>query len=360
MYLTDSQIHRRLDEFDFTAEPGLPDFDAHEQVGPCSIDLRLSGTYWRPEPPRPWRLGRRLPIDLTRAKVMEARPNRGWRREEARPTDVLTLRPGAVLLARTCERFQIPDDCAAAIEGRSSYARLGLSVHASGGFINPGYVGQMPLTLINHSPFTLRVPVGIALCQLMIIPLDAAPKRAYSDTSPKYLPDLGGPSYWWRDQSVRRLHQKLTEVRYDDETIDTVVDLFRRDYPDDSVLERMEAFLVKTPALTAADDLLRDFGVQETRKFYFARGLVYSCRGLLAGWAGIAAPYLLWDDEKSRLGTWLTLAVGLGCLLATVWGWWQKVPQYLTTDRLAKMRLERAQDAQSDPDDSSSGPPSTD
>jgi deoxycytidine triphosphate deaminase len=343
VYLTDQEIEARLEDFSFEAEPGCSAFDPGAQIGPCSVDLRLSNSYWKPEAPRPWRFGRALAIDLTRGRIMEANPNRGWRRISARATDHLVLKPGDMLLARTCETFSVPSDCAAAIEGRSSYARLGLSVHASGGFINPGYAGRMPLTLINHSPFTLKIPVGIALCQVMFIKLKDAPKLDYAGRHPKYLPDLGGPSYWWRDEAVRELHARLSSAHYDDASIGDVIDFFAHNSYEYSVYERMERFLSQAPSYGTADDLLDAFAKSEQRRFWWTRAAIFSSRGALpAVGLGVAIPFLL-DQGRSSLGIALAAIALVLSLAASTWGWWQHIPEYLTTARLEKLRRQQQQ-----------------
>lgn len=341
MYLTDQEIEARLADFDFEAEPGCAPFDPDAQIGPCSVDLRLSSNYWKPEAPRPWRFGRALAIDLTRGRVMEANPNRGWRRVVARSTDHLVLKPGQMILARTCEHFAVPSDCAAAIEGRSSYARLGLSVHASGGFINPGYAGRMPLTLINHSPFTLKIPVGISLCQVMFVPLHDAPKLDYAGRHPKYLPDVGGPSYWWRDEAVRKLHKNLSSARYDEAAVGDVIDFFAANSYEYSVYERMEKFLAQSPPYGTADDLLSAFARKEQHRFWAARAAVLSARGAapVIGF-GVIVPFLL-DQSRSTIQVVLSVIVIALCLAGSLWGWWQRVPEYLTTDRLRKLQRQQ-------------------
>lgn len=337
MYLTDQQIRRRIDEFVFEAEPNFAPFDPDEQIGPCSVDLRLSAVYWKPEPPRPWRLGRPLPLDLSRATIMEAKPNRGWRRVSVRATDVIVLKPKRMILARTCESFRVPTDCAGSLEGRSSYSRMGISVHPSAGFINPGYYGRMPIILYNESPFTIRVPVGLSLCQVIFIGLTEIPKLDYASRDPKYLPDYGGPSYWWRDDAVRDLHKSLTNARYDSVAIDRITDLFAESSYSASVYERMERRLLNSAPLASAEDLLTDFGKTEDRREFIARATIYGARASFAAWLGVAGSYLIFDNSSGILNV---IAVVLGALFgaSTLWGLWQNVPEYLTTKRLRKLQ----------------------
>jgi deoxycytidine triphosphate deaminase len=161
--LTDQQLKGRLEDFHFQAEITDAPFDAERQIGPASVDLRLGCEFWKAKTNGRFRRGRVL--DLERTRLMEMNPHRGWQRTHIGPGRKVTIKPGEMILGRTCEKFEMPKDCIGLLEGRSSYARLGLAVHATGGFINPGWRGHMPLTLINHNAVTLRSPIGTPLCQ---------------------------------------------------------------------------------------------------------------------------------------------------------------------------------------------------
>jgi deoxycytidine triphosphate deaminase len=102
----------------------------------------------------PWR---EIKIDLGRSSIHELDPIRDWKRFEVNEGQFVTLKPGQTIMARVYERFRMPDDCAGKIEGRSSFARLGLAVHCTGDFINPGWEGYMPLQLSNVGPYPLRL-----------------------------------------------------------------------------------------------------------------------------------------------------------------------------------------------------------
>jgi deoxycytidine triphosphate deaminase len=262
VYLTDRELQARLPEFQFESEFAEHPFDSDVQIGPCSVDLRLGSAYWKP---RRGRLRTRV-VDLEKTRLMELRPHRGWRRFGLRADEKLTLRPREMVLARVAERFRMPSDCAGSIEGRSSYARLGLSVHACGGFINPGWRGHMPLTLINHSPVTLRIPAGTPLCQLMVVPLSGQPLADYDErTDRKYVNDQGGPSYWWRDTLVVRLRKVFSTANIGTHVFDDLDELLA-DSPDDSILERMEDYVVRRNyAFGNAQELLDGFARREIR-----------------------------------------------------------------------------------------------
>ena len=78
------------------------------------------------------------------------------------------IEPGAFVLAWTRERIGLPSFLAARIEGRSTLARLGLSVHQSAPTVHPTFHGQLQLELTNAGPYTLRLYPGQAICQLTV------------------------------------------------------------------------------------------------------------------------------------------------------------------------------------------------
>ncbi len=80
-------------------------------------------------------------------------------------------------MGRVYEKLHIPERYAGKIEGRSSFARLGLSIHATGDFINPGWSGFMPLQLYNAGEYPIVITPYLPLCQLMLIPLSGLPER---------------------------------------------------------------------------------------------------------------------------------------------------------------------------------------
>ena len=263
MYLTDAQLRARLDEFEFTDEDPALEFSS-EQIGPCSIDLHLSLVYWTPKAKN--LRGRRV-VDLERSKLLELSPTRGWVRHQLQPGEKITIPPGGMVLGRVSEDFRMPSDCAGAIEGRSSFARLGLSVHAAGGFINPGWRGRMPLTLVNHSPVVLRIPVGIQVCQLMVIGLSQRVEKDYAERlDRKYYNDTGGPSQWWRDKQLQKLRASMESVHIQTRVYDELEELLV-ELDNEPMLERLENFVGEQKAVSygSADELLTNFVKVERR-----------------------------------------------------------------------------------------------
>ncbi len=208
--LSDIEIKARLDELQIRTEnPNFP-FNAAQQIQPCSIDLRLSDLIWKPK--------RFRYLNLTEGGLSGSRMANAFRRK--RIPKGYVLRPGEFILGRTCEAFTIPNNLTARLFGRSSIGRLGVSVVAPSSFINPGWRGHMPLMLVNHSPFRIRIHPYLGIVQLCFITLTSEPSRPYGAQAlgSKYIDDDGGPSKFWLDYSIRALRQNLNLKLTDDKT----------------------------------------------------------------------------------------------------------------------------------------------
>lgn len=89
------------------------------------------------------------------------------------------LRPGEFMLASTNEVFVIPSWLAARVEGKSSWGRRGLLVHATAGFIDPGFRGDITLELANIGREPLRLVPGMAISQVSFHELSTPARRPY-------------------------------------------------------------------------------------------------------------------------------------------------------------------------------------
>lgn len=258
MYLIDREIRRRLDELQFESSNSSFPFKPDEQVQPCSVDLRLCHQFWKPI------RGRR--ISLKRSKLMELSPRRYWKKVVLRDGGSIELKPGDMLLGRTCEEFSIPSDCAGKLEGRSSFARMGLAVHCAADFINPGYRGRMPLQLVNLGKHRIELVPYAPICQLMLIKLSGKPDREYGDKElfSKYMHDDGGPSYWWRDKRIRDLQQHMNERDLATGLQEEILTIIGPCEPE--LIERFERFVAKqsTGNISNARDVLESFASSET------------------------------------------------------------------------------------------------
>jgi dCTP deaminase len=83
--------------------------------------------------------------------------------------------PQEFVLGVTKEWFQMPNDLIANVEGKSSLGRLGLVIHATAGFVDPGFSGHITLEITNWTnlPIILyeNMPIGqIRFSQLLSVP----------------------------------------------------------------------------------------------------------------------------------------------------------------------------------------------
>lgn len=260
MYLSDRDIKAILGTLSITTDHPNHVFDPGECIQPCSIDLLLSNVFWKP-------IGRAT-IDLRKSKLLELSPRRHWRKIELKEGEFIVLRPGEYILAHTYEKVSMPNDLAGKIEGRSSFSRMGLSVHCTQDFINPGWHGYMPLQLVNNGPFSIRISPYIPICQMMLIRLSSTVETPYGDKSlqSKYMNDDGGPSYWWRDKRIKRLQERLGQADITLAMQNEILSLTSEQDPD--ILLRLEQYaeqLLRTKQENA-HSILESFAKEESKR----------------------------------------------------------------------------------------------
>ena len=98
------------------------------------------------------------------------------------------LHPGEFVLAATREVIKLPDDVAARLEGKSSLGRLGLVVHSTAGFIDPGFLGTVTLELSNVCGLPMKLWPGMKIGQLCLLRMTSPAERPYghADNGSKY------------------------------------------------------------------------------------------------------------------------------------------------------------------------------
>jgi dCTP deaminase len=138
-----------------------------QMVQPASIDLRLGDSF------RVFHNHRATAIDLRD-------PPSNLTEEVVMPDgEAFVIHPGEFCLGRTLEWVQIPNDIVARIEGKSSLGRLGLIVHATAGFCDPGFEGTLTLELNNLTRVPIRLYPGLPIAQLSFMTLDRPAARPY-------------------------------------------------------------------------------------------------------------------------------------------------------------------------------------
>jgi dCTP deaminase len=99
------------------------------------------------------------------------------------------LRPQEFILGSTREEISLPPHYAARVEGKSSLGRLGIQVHITAGFIDPGFEGQVTLEIYNVAPWSVRLNEGMPIAQIVFEPVNP-PEKDYSKTG-RYQGQIG-------------------------------------------------------------------------------------------------------------------------------------------------------------------------
>ena len=165
MILSDRDIRARLERGDLVIDPIL---DPELQIQPASVDLRLSSTFVV------YRLSSVPCIDPRDPETV----SRYTEIVEVEDGEPFILHPGEFVLGSTMERVRIPSDLVARVDGRSSIGRLAIVVHATAGFIDPGFEGRITLELSNLGRVAVMLFPTMRISQLVF----------YRMTSPAEVP----------------------------------------------------------------------------------------------------------------------------------------------------------------------------
>ena len=89
------------------------------------------------------------------------------------------LHPGEFVLGSTLEKITIPSIMVARIEGKSSLGRLGLLIHSTAGFVDPGFDGNLTLELANVSRLPITLYYGMRIGQISFQQMTSEAERPY-------------------------------------------------------------------------------------------------------------------------------------------------------------------------------------
>lgn len=174
MQLCDKDLYRLLKSGEIMfvgAEERFP-FVPEKQVQPASIDLRLGNRITKFKE-------NTAEFDLKEIEKI----NQYLVSEFLKESEPFQINPHEIIFSQIYEQMSIGNNVSARIEGRSRMARLGLSIHTTGDYINPGFVGAMPLQIINNNNFPIIMYPYMSICQIMIYQLTDEPLVKYADKS---------------------------------------------------------------------------------------------------------------------------------------------------------------------------------
>jgi len=183
--LADRTIRRLLDE-------GRIGIDPYEDslLQPSSVDVRVDRYF------RVFHNNRYAFIDVREpqeeltelVEVGEDRP--------------FVLHPGEFVLGSTLERITLPDDLVCRLDGKSSLGRLGLLIHSTAGFIDPGWDGHVTLELSNVANLPITIYYGMKIGQLSFVQMTEPAETPYGadKLGSKYQGQRGPPpSRYWQN-----------------------------------------------------------------------------------------------------------------------------------------------------------------
>lgn len=158
--LADVDIERALRVGELVVDPlRLP-------IQPSSVDLRLGSQL-------------RLSRPVRRVVDPTIRNDDLWTTIELDDGGTYRMDPGEFALGHTMERIQLSRNLAAYIDGRSTLARNGLSIHVTAGFVDPGFEGQITLELQNIAPWPVLLRDGMSVGQLVLYRMSTAVRNPY-------------------------------------------------------------------------------------------------------------------------------------------------------------------------------------
>jgi dCTP deaminase len=168
MILVDWQLLDRIARGHIKIDPYNPDL-----VQPNSVDIRLGNHFvW-------YKPGPNVIDPFDQQTVVKD--------VEETHADSFILSPGQFVLAETLEAIELPDNIVATIEGKSSIARLGVTLHQTGGWIDAGFRGTITLEMANVNSRPVKVYAGMPIGQLVFYTTERAENPYYKKQDAKYL-----------------------------------------------------------------------------------------------------------------------------------------------------------------------------
>ncbi len=150
MILSDVDIRRAIKNGEIKFEPQI----SEDQIGPGSVDLTLGNEFLRMKSGL-----KNKPYDLKEINFTDL--------FEEVISESIIIYPGELILAKTLEKITLSPNICGWIQGRSRYARLGITVHVASSFIQPGVSNRQVLEIVNLSKVPYTLHSGMKICQVV-------------------------------------------------------------------------------------------------------------------------------------------------------------------------------------------------
>ncbi len=177
--LSDVDIKRYLDEKKIIIDP----IKDEKQIQPSSVDLRIGNEF------KGFKIITKPYIDPFDETDLEEYMNT-FKIEENQP---FIIHPGEFTLATTLETVKLPENIVARVEGRSSMGRLGITMHVTAGYIDPGFEGKITLEISNIGKMPVALYPEQRVCQVVFETMTSPSIMPYghSKRDSKYMGQTG-------------------------------------------------------------------------------------------------------------------------------------------------------------------------
>jgi dCTP deaminase len=117
------------------------------------------------------------------------------------------LHPGEFVLGQTVEWVELPNDLVARLEGKSSLGRLGLLIHSTAGYVDPGWKGNLTLELSNVANLPIALYYGMRIGQISFFRMSSPVDRPYGSA------ELGSKYQGQSEPTASAFHRDFAETR---------------------------------------------------------------------------------------------------------------------------------------------------
>jgi len=180
--LSDKDLKKLIEENNAIQAGKGPEINYDLQLGPSSFDLRLGYEFG---------IINTRKIEKIDTKNME-KYEEVIEKETHSSEDGVVIHPGEFILGSTLETINVPKNLVARVEGRSSYGRLGIIIHATAGFVDPGFEGDITLEIQNLGNAPVKLYPEDRVCQIVFETMTSEAENPYNEkTDSKYQGQTG-------------------------------------------------------------------------------------------------------------------------------------------------------------------------
>lgn len=174
--LSDIYIKKFLKEGKIIIDPLI---DPERQIQPSSVDLRIGNEF------KGFKIIKKPFIDPKSPENIDSY----MESVHVEEGEAFIIHPNEFTLATTFETVKVPDYLVARVEGRSSMGRLGITMHVTAGFIDPGFEGKITLEISNIGKMPVALYPGQRACQIVFETMSSPAEKPYGhpDRDSKYM-----------------------------------------------------------------------------------------------------------------------------------------------------------------------------